>query len=172
MEAFNTVPSFILFAWQGCNAPSLLGGGVFGVQDTAQVVRDVTVPLILLLIAAGAMLLAMLLWWREVAKGLPLTLIAIALACVIGFLGYHANDVYQSMPNLDSLVSGGNYFLAVGEFSFYLLGVMAFLFVSLIVVWREVGWDIERNLLLLSTCATVVMTGFWVMFSMAVWNCV
>ncbi|SEW22899.1 hypothetical protein SAMN04488515_1725 [Cognatiyoonia koreensis] len=170
MEATDTVPTFLLFAFQGCHAPGLLADP-WARQDTLQEVRPVTIPLFLICMAAASMLMATVLWWREVAKTVPMMLIAVSFVCVTAFLGYQANDVYQNTPSFETFLNGGNYFIAVGEFSFYLLGVFAMLFVSFILVWREVGWETERNLMLLSTGSVTVMAVCWTFFSAAVWQC-
>lgn len=170
MEATDSIPTFLLFAFQGCNARGLFADVWAG--DVVQTMRPVTIPLILMCIASGGMLLAVILWWREVAKSVSLVLIALTLACILGFLGYQATDMYRYAPNgLAAFLNSGNYFIAVGEFSLYLLGVTVMVLVSLILVWREVGWETERNLLLLATGSTVLMTVFWAFLSRAVWNC-
>lgn len=172
MEAADTIPTFLVFAFQGCNGPALLADPSWPNSSGMQLVRPVTIPLILMCIAAGSMILAAILWWREVAKIVPMLLLAVAFASIAGFLGYQANDIYQNAPGFASFLSGGNYFIAVGEFSFYLLGVFMMVLVSFILVWREVGWEAERNLLLLGTGSTVLMTIMWVFVCLAVWNCV
>ena len=169
MEATDTVPSFLLFAFQGCNAPSLLGEDFGGAQAN---VRPMTIPLILMLAMAATMLFGFLLWWREVAKGIPMALIGIALITALGFLGYQANDIFMNTSSFGMFVSNGNYLLAVGEFSLYLVFVLIMIAVSFVLVWREVGWEAERNLLILSTGGAVVLAISWLFFSFAVWNCV
>lgn len=171
MEATDTIPMFLIFGFQGCNAPAL-SGGIWTDPSTSQVVRPVMIPFVLMSIAAVAMMVASLVWWREMAKSLPMALIAIAFVCVAGFLIYQGNDFYQADLGFDTFLGGGGYFLAVGEFSFYLLGVATMVLVSFILVWREVGWETERNLLFLTTGSTVLMAAFWVLVSFAVWNCV
>jgi len=171
LEAADSVPSFLLFAIQGCNAPGLFADP-WSNDPVLNEVRPVMIPLILLLAATVSMLIGFALWWREVAKGIPMALIGTALICTLGFLGYQGNDVYLYTPSFETFLTGGNYFIAVGEFSLYLLFVVVVNLASFIVVWREVGWDTERNLLILATGATGVMTLCWVFFSIAVWNCV
>lgn len=171
MEATDTIPTFLLFAFQGCNAPGLFADP-WSAQPVLNEVRPVTTPLFLMLVAAAAMLVGTVLWWREVAKGIPMALIGIALLGTLGFLGYQANDVYINPPSFDLVLNSGNYFISVGEFSFYLLFAVIMILVSFVLVWREVGWEAERNLLILATGGTVGLALCWVFFSIAVWNCV
>lgn len=171
MEAFDTTPAFLLFAFQGCNGPGILGDTYAG-WPLAAVVRPVTIPLGLLLAACASLLLGALLWWREVPKGTPLALIAISLLAVLGFFGYQGYDLYRTPLGFETFAGGGNYYIALGEFSFYLLIVVIMMLATLVLVWRETGWEAERNLLILTTGSTVVLTTCWFLFSLAVWNCV